>query len=170
MPKRKPLAPATWADDEPGYPGAAESGPYGPPGPPDPPSPTEPWEALREPEPASDSEEEEAKVDPGQEYVHHMLQLFFRRKIVAGDLCIAMHWAAAAGLEAARVFAKPPGLPSGRYADFLKRRLGHGITSMFYELEVPGFEQGDGALQDAPACHPPRARRWRRQLCRTQPP
>ena len=73
-----------------------------------------------------------------------MLMLYFRRKIVAVDFCIAMHWAAKAGLEAAREWGKPPGQQSGKYSDFLKRKLGHTRTGVFYILPVPGFAKGEG--------------------------
>ena len=93
-------------------------------------------------EPGEDSEGEEA--DAGQQYINHMLQLYFLRKIVASDFCIAMHWASLAGLEAAAPWARRPGLQTGKYSMFLKRKLGHTVTSVFYALPVPIYEKGSG--------------------------
>eukprot|EP00974_Lingulodinium_polyedra_P118936 11169244-Lingulodinium_polyedra.AAC.2 len=106
MPKRA-APPPSWEEDGP-HPEAAGSASGAP----------EPWEAAvlggpeddKSSEPGEPAEDDDPAPDPAQEYVNHMLMLYFRRKIVAADFCIAMHWAALAGLEAARAWARPPGL------------------------------------------------------------
>ena len=142
MPKR-PLPPPDWE---------VQPGPELPEVP-APPEPFEPWEAPDRPgdrapsppgSPEGDSDEPADDPDPAAEYVHHMLMLYFQRKIVAPDFCVAMYWASRAGLAAAAEWAKPPGLQSGKYARFLSQKLGHGCTGMFYNLPVPGFVKGEG--------------------------
>ena len=115
---------------------------------PPPPEPFEgSWEAQGFPGSQPDdcaSDDQPDEPDPAAEYVHHMLMLYFRRKIVAQDLCLAMFWASKAGLAAATQWAYPPGRQTGKYAAFLTKKLGHGCTGMFYNLPVPGFFKGEG--------------------------
>ena len=98
------------------------------------------WPGLGE-QPSSDDEPE----DPGVELVNHMMEFYLLRKLSSQDFCIAMYWASKSGIDAAKLYARPPGLQSGKYERHMKKVFGAHRRSSLYRLRAPGFIKGESS-------------------------
>lgn len=111
------------------------------------------WERPRRPKPPGDPEwggecsdsEEEPEMTPGEQFVDFMLSLLMLRVLSSKQFCIAMYWAAKAGLDAAAKYGKAPGDQStGHYSRHLDPLLGFKVhNETLYETKVPGYSRND---------------------------
>ena len=85
------------------------------------PDPRVPWRDS-DAESADDNSDasDEPEPTPGQQFVDHMLELYFLRKITAQDLCVACYYASLSNVVEANFLACRPGLQSGKYERHVK--------------------------------------------------
>ena len=92
----------------------------------------------------SDSEKEQEPT-PGEQFVDFMLSLLMLRVLNSKQFCIAMFWAAKAGLNEAAKYGKAPGDQStGHYSRHLDPLLGFKVhNEELYATQVPGYSRSD---------------------------
>ena len=108
------------------------------------PDPRVPWRDS-DAESADDNSDasDEPEPTPGQQFVDHMLELYFLRKITAQDLCVACYYASLSNMEEAKIFAVRPGLQSGKYERRVKAHFGETRLGMLYKLRAHGYVKGE---------------------------
>ena len=91
----------------------------------------------------TDSDDEDAPVEPADELVRELLGLLMYGTLSAHKFCVLMFWLKEMGVKQAKPYAVRPGSNSGAYNRRIRRALGWDTRRDWYELDVPGHSRHD---------------------------
>ena len=125
------------------------------------PDPDDDFDAGQWGMPSDSDSEGEDKDTPGHLLVRKILHMHLLNKITAEDCCTTLFFAAEAGVVEARQYAKAPGSSSGKYAERLRKLLGHLNNDDLYYFEYPGHHKHAlSRMTHTGVCLPPHEQLW----------